>query len=123
MDITADEAVLLIEYCKEQGYLPNKLNLGIQAKASANGTFMELNAINRRCEFLDNDGKCKVYEYRPASCRKLVAVSKKKFCDTEKRMGAKVERMVSAEVEIIASAAFNASESGDMAKMILKMIK
>jgi len=119
VDVTKDEARLLLMASKENGVKIDRERLKRQAEAGLNG-FQALPLSDRRCVFLGQDNKCTVYEYRPVACRKLVVTSKPEFCDTETNPGAQIEKIVSVEAEAISAAMCTAVDSGIMGEMILK---
>lgn len=122
VDITNDEAELLTAFAEEKGIDIDYDTLEEQI-VSSNDEYMALKAKVRRCIFLDKKGECSVYEHRPMACRKLVAVTDPKFCDTETRLGAKIGKLVDLEAEVLTCSSLNATISGSMAKMLIKTKK
>jgi len=123
VDISIDEAELLVEYCKEQNITIDQDKLKSQLTPNAD-IFNKLPIQDRKCVFLDESGCCTVYEHRPSACRKLIAISEPKFCDVDNYFGAKVSKLVSTEAEVMTSASLNAAkETGTMAEMLLKTLK
>ena len=118
-DISDDEAVLLTAYSKEIGF---KIDYDYLKKqlVSKDEDYMKLKLSERKCVFLDKEGACSVYQHRPMACRKLIVVSDKSKCDTEKNNGAQVKRLASVEAESISAAVLNTRKSGGLAEMMLK---
>jgi Fe-S-cluster containining protein len=122
VDITDDEALLLTKYAQE-----NKIDIDYdRLEKQLVDNIEEFNKLPlqvRRCPFLDNNGSCKVYDVRPTSCRTLNVVSDPKLCDTSIHKGGKVLRLADLESEAMSCATTNATESGNMAKMLLQFKK
>jgi hypothetical protein len=99
-----DEAVLALFAAESVGVVPDRTRLERQATAR---TLREWNALSREdrtCVFL-RDERCSIYEHRPSACRKYAVVSPPELCDTDLHPGHRVDMVVSAEAEIITSAA------------------
>jgi Fe-S-cluster containining protein len=120
VDISDDEASLLVELAKLKGFEIDYQRLEKQLAAKDEKEFQQLRPRHRKCVFLQ-DGDCAVYEHRPSACRKLVVVSDPKNCDTVSNRGAKVGKLADLEAEVVTAAALNVRESGSMAEMILKL--
>lgn len=120
VDISDDEATLLLAYSKEIGFEIDFDKLKKQSETKDEKDFMGLRPRHRRCVFLNKENECGVYEHRPSACRKLVVISDPKLCDTIANKGAEVGRLVSLEAEVVTSSSLNCTESGSMAEMILK---
>jgi Fe-S-cluster containining protein len=123
VDISDDEATLILSYTKEIGFDINHEVLERQAKTKDINEFNDLTPKHRRCVFLDKEGDCSIYEHRPSSCRKLVVISDPALCDTVKNKDAETGKLVDIEAEVITAASLNIRESGSMAEMILKQSK
>ena len=120
VDISDDEATLLLSYSKEISYVIDYEILERQSKTKNVKEFNTLRPRHRRCVFLNEDNECGVYEHRPNSCRKLVVISSPDLCDTVKNKGAEIGKLVDIEAEVITSSSLNVRESGSLAEMILK---
>lgn len=120
VDISDDEATLILAYTKEIGFEIDYELLERQAEAKDEKEFNALRPRHRRCVFLNKEGECSIYEHRPSSCRKLVVISDPNLCDTVKNKGAEIGKLVDIEAEVITSSSLNIRESGSMAEMILK---
>lgn len=121
VDISEDEAILLREFCTDEKvdideeYLENQKNILSDERA-----FSEY----KDCVFLDKETQaCKVYEARPVACRKYFVTSNPDRCNFTKYPKSIVSVLVNLKAEIIASAVCNASAGGNMATMILKVLK
>lgn len=123
VDISDDEATLILAYTEEIGFEIDYNLLERQAKTKNEKEYNDLRPRHRRCAFLDKEGDCSIYEHRPNSCRKLVVISDPNLCDTVKNKGAQVGKLVSIEAEVITAASLNIREAGSMAEMILKQKK
>ena len=120
VDISDDEAILLLAYSKEIGFEIDFEKLERQAKAKDDKEFMALRPRHKRCVFLNKEGDCGVYEHRPSVCRKYVVVSPAEDCDTVKYPNGRIEKLVDLEAEVLTSSSLNYTESGSLAEMILK---
>lgn len=118
VDITDDEAELLVKHAIEENIQIDVDRLSKQESKTIE-QWSELTAQDRKCVFLDNDnGCCKVYEYRPISCRTLLVVSDPKHCDTDNPESL-ISKFSMLEANIVASAVMNATNTGTMAKLLL----
>jgi uncharacterized protein len=82
VEITRDEGELLARRVKE-GLAIDELKLKAQAsRARLDPAWRRMAVPENRCVFLGEDGNCRVYEDRPASCRKLLVVSAPSECGT-----------------------------------------
>lgn len=118
--VTVGEAEVMLSYAKEQGLAIDVSRLEAQKLATAEGRFIRLEKPLRKCVFLGEDNLCKVYEFRPVACRKYFVLTPPEDCDTEGRPDKQVASFFGLDAEIIQSAAFQASPSGQMAEMLLK---
>lgn len=119
VDITEDEAALIVKWCKQVKIPINKKKLKRQARY-LRSKWHKQNFHDRRCVFLKKN-LCSIYEYRPVNCRKYMVTSDPKLCDTTTTN--RVEMFVDYHVEVMASAPLNVVESGPMPVMLLKELK
>lgn len=124
VDITDDEAQLITDYAEEEGIAIDIDHLARQLVAKQTGGndgFNKLPYADRACVFLDDEGGCQIYKYRPLVCRKLLVASDPEQCDTKKGFGGMVTRLVGMEAEVITCAVMNGcDEAESMAKMLFK---
>jgi len=118
VDLTIDEAELLLKYCKQESIEVDWEKAKRQSKHDGSN-WQQLSPEDQECVFLKND-MCSVYEWRPIVCRKLIVLSDAKYCDTITYPNHVVQRVNVPEVEIITSAIWNATESGTTPRMLLK---
>jgi Fe-S-cluster containining protein len=104
VDIWPHEAALLVEIAREAGMEMDKARLERQSQSTVD-TWRQQPAADTACVFLGNDGACKVYEFRPNACRKLLVVTDPALCEAEKHPPDGVGRWFSWEAEILESAA------------------
>ncbi len=117
VDATDDEADLLLTYINEKNIDIDKERLERQAEIGRENWHRQP-VGDWSCVFLDDLTKnCKVYEHRPASCRKLLVLSDPELCDT-KNPHQRIQWFAQTEVEAIASATMNATESDTLAKLL-----
>ncbi len=114
--ISMDEAALLYGYMKEENIEVNIDRLRKQTKAKS---YVELDFKDTACVFLGNNGECRVYKHRPASCRKYFVLSLPELCVNAKDT---VERFISYDSEILTMAILNGSSSDSMAKFLLEKL-
>jgi len=119
VEITNDEADLLIDYSKSNSISIDKEILEIQSNSK---DFDNIEYQQRKCVFLSDKGSCMAYEVRPNACRKLISVSEPKLCDTLNNNGAMVKRLIDVEAEVIASSTINATTSDRLSTMILNQL-
>jgi len=117
--ITLPEAQLLMRVIAEDAVAVPLERIDRQAKHD-DDTWQSQPEEDRACVFLARDGTCKVYEYRPGSCRKHFVITDPDLCDIQKHPGHRVGMFFSAEAEIMQSAQMTASESGPMPRMLLR---
>ncbi len=72
-----------------------------------------------KCPLLKG-GKCILYEYRPAVCRKYNVTSKSRFCNTKESQ--RVSRAASTQAELASTALLNSSEVGPLPHMLAEAI-
>lgn len=127
-DITKDEAELLAQRIREGVQIDMK-RLEMQANINGEGSDKDrvdswgtLSFEERACIFLAKDGKCNVYDDRPAACRKWFVAEKEPTCGDIDSGGM---IYVFHWAEIIASAALNlqSKESGRLPNLILRELK
>ena len=121
VDITSDEAVLINGIAKEEKIEIDKNVLAKQAMCKDHKDHIALPVNVRKCMFLDKDMSCKIYEYRPGSCRTVLVISEPEKCNTETHKKGKITRLnhISAEGELVATH-MAAKETGGMAEMLIK---
>lgn len=117
--ITQPEARLLHFAARAAGIELDRDKLKRQALHTV-ADWHQLPAADSACVFLDQMGSCKVYEHRPAVCRKYFALSEPELCDVAEHPKEQVLNFVSLKAEIVASAAMAVFESGTMPAMLLK---
>ncbi len=122
VDVTDDEVNLLLEHIEEE-----KIELDWEKiKRQSNhdlSNWKDQAVPDRSCVFLNENNECKVYNYRPMNCRKLLVITDPKHCDIISYPKHQVGRINSIQAEILATAVGTATEFGPMAKMILKANK
>lgn len=121
VDITSDEALLLNEFIEEENIELDEEVMTKQTACKDAKEYMELSAKDRKCIFLDNDMSCKVYQYRPGSCRTVLVISDPKDCDTEENRKGQIVRLnaLPAEATLITTH-MAAEETGGMTEMLIK---
>jgi len=118
--ITDDEAKLLVQFSNENDIKIDWDRLSRQAMITDDVEYIRADVNTKRCVFTDDSGACKVYEHRPASCRKLHVLGDAIQCDTSNNPGGQVKWFISMQAEIITSAMFNATKNGSMASMLIE---
>ncbi len=118
VEIWPHEAALLVGIAREAGMELDKARLERQSQYTMD-TWRQQPAPDRACVFLGGDGACKVYEFRPDACRKLLVVTDPALCDAEKHPPDSVGRWFSWEAEILESAALEVFGAGLMPRLLL----
>lgn len=117
------EAELLVDYCAEVGIEIDEQRLHVQAAAPSVPEWRQLSYEQRACVFLAVDGRCRVYEHRPAACRKLHVTTDPALCDTQRHPGGAVGRLVTVNAEVVATAGLVMGPAGDLSGLLLEAIE
>jgi len=117
VDVSADEAATIINYCNENAIEIDKEYLEKQA-AVGRKKYSELS----RCVFLKND-LCSVYPVRPIACRKHWVKTDPALCDFSKNIINQVGGYFDVNTEILSSAGLNVGETGSFEKMMLNELE
>jgi Putative zinc- or iron-chelating domain len=113
VDITKDEAAVIVQYCKENGIEIDRSYLINQASAGR-----KIYSDVSQCIFL-KDNHCAIYPVRPSACRKHWVTSDPLFCDFSNNITNRINGHFDLNTEILASALLNAGESGSFEKILL----
>lgn len=116
LDVSGDEAALIIDYCRENNIEIDREYL-IKQAAAGRKTFSELSG----CVFL-KDGLCAIYPVRPIACRKHWVRSEPAHCDSSKNITNKVDKYFNLNTEILASAVLNVESSESLEMALLNEI-
>lgn len=125
VDVSEDEAALLATVVKngEVDYSKERLELQHNVTEEGEGKFDEWGKLpfkDRRCIFLSEEGRCKVYDQRPIACRKWFVLDDPKNCDDYKGK-AQVQSIPTAEV--VASACYSTLKSGRLPRMFKEALE
>jgi Fe-S-cluster containining protein len=120
VDITDDEADLLIQFSKENNIKIDKPHLEKQKDKNVDN-WDDLKYAERRCVFLNTDGSCRVYQRRPVSCRALQVITDPKLCSTEFK-SQNVGALSILDVDMMATGIINATRMDSMAKLLIEKI-
>lgn len=118
IETTNDEAALLAAAVRA-GCAVDRDRLNQQAgREPRSPKWLEFWSADNRCVFLDADGACRVYDDRPASCRKHLVTSPPEACTT---VGGAVVPLQLLLVEVLVSAAVSIPETSfaSLPKMLL----
>jgi hypothetical protein len=118
VEIWPHEAALLVASVQESGVEMDRSRLERQSRFTTD-TWRQQPAADRACVFLGDDGTCKVYEFRPNACRKLLVKTDPALCDAEKHPPDSVGRWFSWEAEILESAALETFGVGLLPRLLL----
>lgn len=118
VEIWPHEAALLVEIAREAGMELDQARLERQSQYTLDN-WRQQPAADRACVFLGDDGACKVYEFRPNACRKLLVVTDPALCDAEKHPADSAGRWFSWEAEILESAALDVFGAALMPRLLL----
>lgn len=109
--ITQDEGELLADEVEAKGIEIDMARLKRQwGPAATDQHWHDRKLIkheDKRCVLLGEDGMCRVYENRPAACRKYMVADKPEFCDIDKYPLHPVKTVVANNAEVYTSAAYN----------------
>ena len=117
VDVSADEAATIINYCSENGIAIDREYLEKQ-DAVGRKKYSELS----RCVFLKNN-LCTIYPVRPVACRKHWVHTDPSLCDFSKNIVNRVGGYFDINTEILASALLNTEDTGTFEKMLLEELK
>lgn len=117
VDISEDEAAIILNYCNENGIAIDKEYLEKQA-AVGRKKYSEIS----RCVFL-KDNLCSIYPVRPIACRKHWVKTDPSLCDFSNNIAHRVSGYFDINTEILASAVLNAETTGTFEKMMLDELK
>ena len=120
--ISRTEATLLARIVREE-----KIEVDVERlrRQSAHG-LKDWNTqapADRACVFLDGDGCCRVYKWRPNACRKYFVISRPALCDTVAYPGGGVTRWMSPVAECIESANLTVFGSALLPHQLLRTLK
>ena len=121
VEIWPHEAALLVASAREAGMELDSMRLERQSQYSIEN-WRQQSANDRACIFLGDDGACKVYEFRPNACRKLLVVTDPALCDAQRHPPDRVERWFSLEAEILESAALEVFGAALMPRSLLAVL-
>jgi Fe-S-cluster containining protein len=113
VDVSGDEAAVIINYCKENGIEIDQDYLTKQA-AVGRKSYSPLS----RCVFL-KDNLCSIYPVRPIACRKHWVKTDPSLCDFSKNIANQVGGYFDLNTEILASALLNVDEAAPFEKVLL----
>ena len=113
VDVSGDEAAVIINYCRENGIEIDQEYLTKQAVVGRKS----YSALSR-CVFL-KDNLCSIYPVRPIACRKHWVKTDPALCDFSKNIFNQVGGYFDVNTEILASAILNVEEVGPFEKVLL----
>jgi len=118
VEMWPQEAALLARVARERGIELDRALLERQSQHTIE-SWQQQSAADTACVFLGDDGACKVYEFRPNACRKLLVLTDPALCDARKHPPDAVGRWFSWETEILESAALDVFGAGLMPRLLL----
>src|SRR5262245_25794867 len=122
VEIWPQEAALLVRAAREAGIELDRQRLERQSRQTIDA-WRRQPATDTACAFLGSDGACKVYEFRPNACRKLLVVSDPGLCDAKNHSLDRVERWFSWESEMLETAALEVFGRGLMPRLLLEELQ
>lgn len=122
VEIWPQEAVLLVEVARGAGIELDKARLERQNQYSMD-IWQRQPAADRACVFLDDDGACRVYEFRPNACRKLLVLTDPALCDAARHPPENVGRWFSWESEMMEAAALEIFGRALMPRALLAVLQ
>ncbi len=121
VEIWPQEAALLADAARESGLELDRARLERQSRYTIE-TWRQQPAVDTACVFLGKDGACRVYDFRPNACRKLLVVTDPELCDSAKHPPDEVGRWFSWESEILETAALEVFGRGLMPQLLLEAL-
>lgn len=116
IDVSYNEAALIIDYCKSNDILIDKKYLEEQAIVGR-----QVYSTLSKCVFLVNN-LCSVYAVRPVACRKHWVKTDPLLCDFSKNIANPVGKYFDINIEILASALLNADKCESLQNALLHEI-
>jgi len=113
VDVSGDEATVIIDYCKENNIEIDRDYLTKQA-AAGRKKYSDIS----KCVFL-KDNLCSFYPVRPMACRKHWVKTDPVLCDFSKNIVNQVNGYFDVNTEILASALLNVETMGSFEKVLL----
>ncbi len=83
VDISKHEKRLILAHLKQHKLKIDKERLARQVLALNEGRWDQLPFADRKCVFLDEESRCRIYDSRPLLCRRYFVHSDKKHCYDE----------------------------------------
>ena len=121
VSVSFSEAQMLVKAAVKQNIPLDEGKLYRQSQAVGDpAKWREMSDEDRRCVFLSEENNCRVYEVRPAACRKYFSVTDPEFCNDKKYPGHPVGVWFSLRAEVIDSAAMTVFGAGHMAEQLIK---
>lgn len=122
VEITRDEAALLADEVRAGCEIDTARLAAQAARERKSPKWLEFWSAENRCVFLAADGACRVYESRPAICRKHIVTSPPEACST---VGGNVVPVQMLLIEILLSAAISMPDTpfASMAKMVSREVE
>ena len=117
VDVTSHEAEVILERCKEEGISIDWLRLKKQSIRNLD-TWKNLSMKYRRCVFLSDDNQCKIYSFRPATCRNMLSMDDPIKC---KNYDGGILHFFARHPETIGVAVYNAVGGGTLAAELVKL--
>ena len=123
VSVTQDESDLLAQKIVAGTEIDlTKLSLQSKAKNSTKDWY-QLSYEDRGCLFLDDEGRCTVYEDRPSVCRTNFVVSEAENCSTQDGVSKTVNLLNTHKADMIVMGAFQSSkENGALPYMLFKSL-
>jgi len=118
VEMWPQEAALLAKVAREQSIELDRARLERQCRHTIE-SWQQQPVSDTACVFLGDDGACKVYQFRPNACRKLLVMTDPALCDARKHPPDAVGRWFSWEAEILESAALEVFGAELMPRLLL----
>ena len=120
--ISAIEAALLARAIRDNFLSIDMAKLERQ-QVRNDATWLELSPEDRTCVFLGEGNLCRVYDDRPASCRKYFSISDPSACDLVANPGGRTQVWFALNAEIVTSAMFTVSPTGFLPDLLLAELR
>jgi Fe-S-cluster containining protein len=125
VSVTSDEAQLLIEVIANEGIEIDLDRLRKQAETENDGqAYLKVPYGERRCVFLGDDNRCRVYSDRPSVCRTNYTFSPPEDCETKDGKEKQQRLLKTVEADMVIAASFSVSpDAGALPFMLTKALK
>lgn len=114
------EAALLVAAAQKNSIPIDRKRLAWQSHYETDEQWAARSEYNRRCVFLGDDNRCRVYLARPLACRKYFSLSEPSRCDIDNYRDGEVLTWFSIDAEIFATGVMTEFGADWLPRMVLR---